>query len=112
MPSADLLCLGVHTEIEAQNCDADSSAECTEAGCSGNHQSDNDEPMSSSPETEHMCVLVYGGFSGDAVEGDLISIDPGKYICHHRKVCRSSTVCLCCVCVCACVCMCMLEHPC
>ncbi len=28
-------------------------------------------------EAEHMCVLVYGGFSGDAVEGDLISIDPG-----------------------------------
>ncbi|KAL3152010.1 hypothetical protein ABBQ32_001128 [Trebouxia sp. C0010 RCD-2024] len=48
----------------------------SEAGCSGNHQSDNDEPMSSGPETEHMCVLVYGGFSGDAVEGDLISIDP------------------------------------
>lgn len=34
--------------------------------------------MSTGPETEHMCVLVYGGFSGDAVEGDLISIDPGK----------------------------------
>lgn len=51
-----------------------------EAGCSGNQQSDNDEPMSSGPETEHVCVLVYGGFSGDAVEGDLISIDPGECI--------------------------------
>lgn len=36
--------------------------------------------MSSGPETEHVCVLVYGGFSGDAVEGDLISIDPGEHI--------------------------------
>lgn len=53
---------------------------CTEAGCSGNQQSDNDEPMSTGPEAEHVCVLVYGGFSGDAVEGDLISIDPGKCI--------------------------------
>lgn len=34
--------------------------------------------MSTGPETEHVCVLVYGGFSGDAVEGDLISIDPGE----------------------------------
>lgn len=33
--------------------------------------------MGNSEEPEHMCVLVYGGFSGDAVEGDLISIDPG-----------------------------------
>lgn len=33
--------------------------------------------MGAAEETEHMCVLVYGGFSGDAVEGDLISIDPG-----------------------------------
>ena len=33
--------------------------------------------MSTGLEAEHMCVLVYGGFSGDAVEGDLISIDPG-----------------------------------
>ncbi len=48
-----------------------------EAGCSGNQQSDTDEPMGNIPEAEHMCVLVYGGFSGDAVEGDLISIDPG-----------------------------------
>ncbi len=48
-----------------------------EAGCSGNQQSDTDEPMGNTPEAEHMCVLVYGGFSGDAVEGDLISIDPG-----------------------------------
>ena len=50
---------------------------CTEAGCSGNQQSDTDEPMGTGEEAEHMCVLVYGGFSGDAVEGDLISIDPG-----------------------------------
>lgn len=48
-----------------------------EAGCSGNQQSDTDEPMGTGEEAEHMCVLVYGGFSGDAVEGDLISIDPG-----------------------------------
>ena len=48
-----------------------------EAGCSANQQSDTDEPMGNTPEAEHMCVLVYGGFSGDAVEGDLISIDPG-----------------------------------
>lgn len=48
-----------------------------EAGYSGNQHSDNDEPMSTGTEAEHMCVLVYGGFSGDAVEGDLISIDPG-----------------------------------
>lgn len=34
--------------------------------------------MSTGPETEHVCVLIYGGFSGDAVEGDLISIDPGE----------------------------------
>ena len=33
--------------------------------------------MGAAEEAEHMCVLVYGGFSGDAVEGDLISIDPG-----------------------------------
>lgn len=33
--------------------------------------------MGMGEEAEHMCVLVYGGFSGDAVEGDLISIDPG-----------------------------------
>lgn len=49
----------------------------TEAGYSGNQQSDTDEPMGTGEEAEHMCVLVYGGFSGDAVEGDLISIDPG-----------------------------------
>lgn len=73
-------------EIEARNYGADSSAECTEAGCSGNHQSDNDEPMSSGPETEHMCVLVYGGFSGDAVEGDLISIDPGEHVQFPQKL--------------------------
>ena len=56
-----------------------------EAGFSGNQQSDTDEPMSSTPEVEHVCVLVYGGFSGDAVEGDLISIDPGKQSCLNHK---------------------------
>lgn len=38
--------------------------------------------MGNGPEAEHMCVLVYGGFSGDAVEGDLISIDPGDEFAH------------------------------
>ncbi len=56
-----------------------------EAGCSGNQQSDTDEPMGNTPEAEHMCVLVYGGFSGDAVEGDLISIDPGVLLAAQLK---------------------------
>ena len=60
----------------------------TEAGFSGNQQSDTDEPMSTGPEAEHMCVLVYGGFSGDAVEGDLISIDPGELL--HPALQRST----------------------
>ena len=62
--------------------ESDPSLECqggsAEAGCSGNQHSDADEPMNMGAEAEHMCVLVYGGFSGDAVEGDLISIDPGR----------------------------------
>ena len=42
--------------------------------------------MSTGPETEHVCVLVYGGFSGDAVEGDLISIDPGQCTPHKSPL--------------------------
>lgn len=40
--------------------------------------SDNAVPMDTSSDSDGPVVVIYGGFSGEAVEGDIFYIDPGR----------------------------------